>query len=111
MLIADGLATNREAAKNLAQDMRKTELRDYLYAKTPAQFFAQLDGGGFGMIPLPDNFGDGHVLPDLSTEEIFSDPNNHNQVPVILGTNRDEPSLFMVRAPQYVENWLGFCHA
>ena len=79
MLIADGLATNREAAKNLAQDMRKTELRDYLYAKTPAQFFAQLDGGGFGMIPLPDNFGDGHVLPDLSTEEIFSDPNNHNQ--------------------------------
>ena len=108
MLIADGLATNREAAKNLAQDMRKTELRDYLYAKTPAQFFAQLDGGGFGMIPLPDNFGDGHVLPDLSTEEIFSDPNNHNQVPVILGTNRDEPSLFMVRAPQYVENWLGF---
>ena len=108
MLIADGLATNREAAKNLAQDMRKTELRDYLYAKTPAQFFVQLDGGGFGMIPLPDNFGDGHVLPDLSTEEIFSDPNNHNQVPVILGTNRDEPSLFMVRAPQYVENWLGF---
>ncbi|MAD07271.1 MAG: carboxylesterase [Gammaproteobacteria bacterium] len=107
MLITDGLATNREAAKNLAQDMRKTELRDYLYAKTPAQFFAQLDGGGFGMIPLPDNFGDGHVLPDLSTEEIFSDPNNHNQVPVILGTNRDEPSLFMVRAPQYVENWLG----
>ncbi|GIS18344.1 MAG: hypothetical protein CM15mP120_02600 [Pseudomonadota bacterium] len=32
----------------------------------------------------------------------------HNMVPTILGTNRDEPSLFMVRAPEYVENWLGF---
>ncbi len=108
MLIQDGLVENREAAKILAQDMPKTELRDYLYAKTPAQIFAHLDGGGFGMIPLPDNFGDGHVLADLSTEEIFSNAENHNQVPVILGTNRDEPSLFMVRAPQYVENWLGF---
>ena len=37
MLIADGLATNRAVAKNLAQDMRKTELRDYLY-ENPAQF-------------------------------------------------------------------------
>jgi len=108
MLIQDGLAENRESAKKLAQNMRMTELRDYLYAKTPAEFFAQLSNGGFGMISLPDNFGDGHVLPDLTTKEIFSDPEKHSRVPVILGSNRDEPSLFMVRAPQYVENWLGF---
>ena len=61
-----------------------------------------------GMINLPDNFGDGHVLPALTTEEIFSSADTHNMVPVILGTNRDEPSLFMVRNPAYVDTWLGF---
>ncbi len=108
LLIHDGRAADHASAKLRAGDMTGRELKDYLYAKTPAQIFAQLDGGGFGMIPLPDNFADGHVLPDLTTEEIFSDPNNHNMVPTILGTNRDEPSLFMVRAPEHVENWLGF---
>jgi para-nitrobenzyl esterase len=58
------------------------------------------------MINVPDNFGDGYVLPDMTTEEIFSSADNHNMVPVILGTNRDEPALFMSRAPQYVENFL-----
>ena len=108
LLIHDGLAEDHDSAKTRASDMTGKALKDYLYEKTPAQIFAQLDGGGFGMIPLPDNFGDGHVLPNLTTEEIFSDPNSHNMVPTILGTNRDEPSLFMVRAPEYVENWLGF---
>ena len=27
-------------------------------------------------------------------------------VPVILGTNRDEPALFMARSPAYLENFL-----
>jgi para-nitrobenzyl esterase len=108
LLVHDGLAEDNSSAKTRAGDMTAKQLKDYVYGKTPAQIFAQLDGGGFGMIPLPDNFGDGHVLPDLSTAEIFSDPNNHNMVPTILGTNRDEPSLFMVRAPEHIENWLGF---
>ena len=45
---------------------------------------------------------------DLSTEAIFSNSENYNQVPVILGSNRDEPSLFMFRDPRYVEMFLGF---
>jgi para-nitrobenzyl esterase len=60
------------------------------------------------MVDLPANLGDGFVLPNYSTQEIFSNPENHNQVPVILGTNRDEPSLFMFRDPRYVELFLGF---
>ena len=66
------------------------------------------DGFAFGMVDLPANLADGYVLPDLSTEAIFSNAENYNQVPVILGTNRDEPSLFMFRDPRYVEMFSGF---
>ena len=59
------------------------------------------------MFDMPDNFGDGHVLPNLPTDEIFSNAGNHNQVPVILGTNRDEPTLFMTRDPRYVDSTFG----
>ncbi len=108
MLVADGLVVDLKAAKNYQSDMTNNRLRDYLYSKPMEEFFAVFDGGGFGMINLPDNFGDGHVLPAMTTKEIFSSADNHNMVPTILGTNRDEPALFMVRNPLYTENWLGF---
>ena len=38
---------------------------------------------------------------------MFASRDSYNAVPVILGTNRDETALFMVRSPQYVENRLG----
>ncbi len=108
LLVADGTVANKQDARDYQNDMGGARMRDYLYNKPMQDFFAQFDGGGFGMINVPDNFGDGYVLPDMSTEEIFSNPDNHNMVPVILGTNRDEPALFMTRDPAYVENWLGF---
>ncbi|MCZ6618900.1 MAG: carboxylesterase family protein [Gammaproteobacteria bacterium] len=55
------------------------------------------------MIPTPEVFADGHVLPAISTEEILSNPANHNSVPMILGTNRDEPSLFMFSDPRHLD--------
>lgn len=107
MLVADGLVDTVEAARDYQNDMSRPRIREYLYNKTPAQFFTHLDGGGFGMINLPMIYRDGHVLPDMDARELFSDTNNYNAVPVILGTNRDEPALFMVRNPEYVDTWLG----
>ena len=108
LLVADGTVGAAEAAEQYAEDMSRTDLRQYLYGKKPDDFYALFDDGGFGMVDLPGNFGDGHVLPDMPTEEIFSDAANYNQMPVILGTNRDEPALFMTRDPRYVEYFLGF---
>jgi para-nitrobenzyl esterase len=108
MLITDGSVSDRAAAKVFQSDMNAQNLRDYLYAKPMEDFFVHFDSGGFGMINVPKIFRDGHVLPDSSIEEIFSNPENHNMVPTILGTNRDEPAIFMARNPAYVENWLGF---
>ena len=108
LLVADGTVPNHEAAVDYAAGLNPLRLREYLYNKPAAEFFRIFDGGGFGMINVPDSFGDGHVIPATTTREIFSNQENHNVVPVILGTNRDEPSIFMVRNPQYVDTWLGF---
>lgn len=108
LLVADGTVPDRVAAQTYQADMSTTRLREYLYSKSPEEMFALFDGGGFGMINVPDNFGDGHVLPAMSTEEIFSSADNHNMVPVILGTNRDEPALFMAQNPAFTTQWLGF---
>ena len=108
LLVADGTVADETIAAEYAQDMSRANLRQYLYNKKPDDFYALFDGFAFGMVDLPANLGDGFVLPSLPTEAIFSSPENYNQVPVILGTNRDEPSLFMFRDPRYVELFLGF---
>ena len=107
LIAADGLATEGQSAKALQQAWGEEALRDYLHDKSPTELLAVLDGGGFGMIDLPANFGDGHVLPHLSNVERFSNLDNHNPVPIILGTNRDEPALFMTRSPAYTDNLFG----
>ena len=59
------------------------------------------------MLPTPDLFADGHVLPSASAAEIFASADNHNSVPLILGTNRDESSLFMFANPRHVDTTSG----
>lgn len=107
LLVADGTVSAAEAAEQFAEDMSRTELRQYLYGKKPDDFYALFNGSALGMVDLPSNFGDGYVLPDMPTEEIFSDAANYNQMPVILGTNRDEPSLFMFLDTRHIDFFLG----
>ena len=108
LLVADGTVASPAAAESLQSDMSGSYTRQYLYNKSVDEIFTLFDSGGFGMINLPDNFADGTVLPDLGVEELFSNLSNHNAVPIILGTNRDEPALFMARDPRYLDNFLGF---
>ena len=111
LLAADGLAEDGQSARQHQEAWDDAAMRRYLYGKSPDEIFAVLDGGGFGMIDLPDNFGDGHVLPNHPTGDFFSDAGAHNQVPVMLGSNRDEPTLFMTRDPRYVDNFLGIFYS
>ncbi len=109
LLIEDGLAEDRAAAKKYQAEMSAPRIREYLYGKTTVDLYKLLDNaGGYGTVNVPTLFRDGHVLPDLSDRELFSNLNNHNPVPVILGTNRDEAALYLVNDPAHVETWLGF---
>jgi len=106
LLVNDGRAADLTTASALQEDMATVDLRDYLYSKSADELFVMFDNTGFGMINVPEVFGDGYVLPAEFAEDVLSDTAMHNSVPIILGTNRDEPSLFMVQDPQHVETFL-----
>ena len=107
LLMEDGIIDNPQLAKQHIESMTTSEFSEYLYAKSPSEIFRILGNGGFGMLSLPDIFRDGHVIPNYESTELFSSADLHNVVPIILGTNRDEPSLFMVRNPKYVATYFG----
>ena len=97
ILIRDGKANDREAAKKLQSDMGSTGVRELLRAQTAEQLLSIYQGSIGGMLDAPAIFGDGDVLPtDIASSEIFADAENYNVTPVILGTNRDEVKLFMM---------------
>jgi len=109
LLVAEGRATNREAAKKLQSSMTVHDLADYLRSKTTAEVFkafrSETGGKVFGNLDL---IGDGIVLPQaIASEQLFADPANYNAVPVILGTNRDEMKLFLSFSPDQVDKFMG----
>ena len=110
LILRERLADDLAGAKEYAEQMSPTELRTLLSETETTEFFALFASGDgeFGSLDLPTGIADGHVLPLDDAATIFGDLDRHNAVPVILGTNRDEPSSFMVLNPAYVTNWLGF---
>ena len=109
LLVRDGKATDTAAAKTAQNAMSDEQLHTLLMGTKAADIMTLYEGGGFGMISAPEMFGDGAVLPaQLDAAKLFADPTQYNSVPVILGSNRDELALFMVRDPRWVETrlWL-----
>jgi para-nitrobenzyl esterase len=96
LLINLGKAADRTTAKTLQLSMQPAEIKQLLLDASPFELIALYGDGMAGMLGSPALFADGYVLPKgMSTQEIFSDTANHNSVPIILGTNRDEVKLFM----------------
>ena len=107
LLVRDSTVADRDAAVVYQGDMSPDALRGYLYDKSIAEIFSAWDETAFGgMLNFPFHFADGVVLPDLPVDETFSNTDNYNAVPVILGTNRDEPALFMAWNPDWTETFL-----
>jgi para-nitrobenzyl esterase len=108
LLRSDGLASDRQTAKSLIRTMPREDLARYLRSKTIREIFAQYEVRIAGMLQMPLLFGDGHVLPSgMSAQQIFSSEDNYNQVPVILGANRDEMKLFVSLNPGSVRQQFG----
>ena len=107
LLMEDGIIDSPQLAKQQIDSMTTRELSEYLYAKSPSELFRNLGSGGSGILSLPDIFRDGYVIPNYESIKLFGSAELHNVVPIILGTNRDEPSLFMVRNPKYVDTYFG----
>ncbi|MEX2204615.1 MAG: carboxylesterase family protein [Myxococcota bacterium] len=59
-----------------------------------------------GMLSIPTVIRDGVVVPESDMREAFA-RGAYNQVPIVLGSNRDETKLFSFGDPTLVRRWFG----
>ncbi len=95
LLIQAGLASSRQAAKDLQRTMSQEELRDFLYALTTADLLAVFDGVEAGLYSTPRPIEDGYVLPDVSWHQAFASRRWLNDVPFMIGCTADEHKAFI----------------
>jgi para-nitrobenzyl esterase len=108
LLQKDGVAADRTEARAHLAGMAPEVVAAYLRGKTPAELLSVYTGDrDEGLLDMPRVFADGRVLPTGAPLEHFA-AGRWNQVPVILGTNRDENKLFLFADPRWVRRWLGF---
>lgn len=107
-LIADGLAGDRDEAKSKLAEMGDEEVARYLRGLSRDQVLRVYDGSAVGgMYRSPELIQDGVVLPAMPAVEAFA-KGHYNQVPSILGTNRDENRLFNLFGSKHVTKLFGF---
>ncbi len=108
LLQADGIASERNQAKEIIATMSDQDISSYLRSTSPEQMLsAYKDENMLGMYRAPQNFRDGTVLPTESIFELLAQPQHYNSVPLMLGTTRDEQKIFMADDPRFVDKFLG----
>jgi para-nitrobenzyl esterase len=94
LLLKDGKAGTRKGAANQAAAMSGQEVREYLKSKSDRQILSVYKKFGMGMIENPTILRDGAVIP-LQGYEVLRTEAYANKVPVILGSNSDELTIFL----------------
>ena len=127
LLVDDGRAPDRDAAKAVQLTMTDTGVGEYLKGKTAEEIMTSQDrripvvqsddkddsGNAFVLgegspAKTPYIFGDGYVLPaGVQLDWLFADASRYNVTPVILGSNRNETRLFMAFSPGYTDRIFG----
>ena len=106
-LIKDGVAADRAAAKTHQDGMPPDEIAQYLRGKSNEEIIRLYPERNAGMIRMPLLFADGVVLSKKPLQVLFKDTGIYNDVPLMIGTNRDESKLFMSMDPKNVKRILG----
>lgn len=107
LLVADGSAPDRDAARALQDSMDAEALLAYLRGKSATDLFDGVASRGTLGYFTPTNIRDGIVLPQRSLLDVFADPQAGNKVPVLLGNNRDEYKMWLSEAEEFVETRFG----
>ncbi len=107
LLVRDGKAGDRTAAKRQIAAMRAEEISEYLRGKDAYDLLlAYGKEAAENLIDFPNFFADGIVLPAEPPLRRFARKEGYNQVPTIFGTNRDENKLFMFPDRRWVRMFL-----
>jgi len=99
LLVKEGRAADRDAAREQIRQTDLAELAAWLRAKSPAELLAGYPEQAQGMLFFPSVFRDGLVLPRDPPQMVLQ-RGDYYRVPVVLGTNRDENKLFMAFDPE-----------
>lgn len=97
ILMEDGLAMDRDSARSLQESMSDSEIRELLYDQEATAFLQLYNPEGSRNYPAPKKFTDGTVFVAQDPLEQLAS-GDYNQVPIILGTNRDERRIYLYGA-------------
>jgi len=108
LLIQDGTASDRASARFFAEGLEASEIASFLRRQSPEELYAayRLEIGSARIDP-PRVIRDGVVLPETPAIELFAGSGTYSDVPIILGSNRDEAKLFLSQDPSQVSRNLG----
>ncbi len=100
---------SREEAVTRAKSLDPAEIARRLRAAEPTHIVDayRFQGDMMGIVRVPTNLRDGHVLPADDGLAVLA-AGRYQHVPVILGSNRDEIKLFLFGDRSIVTWWLGF---
>ncbi|HKA28302.1 MAG TPA: carboxylesterase family protein [Candidatus Binatia bacterium] len=108
MLVTSGAVADRAAARVKLAAMSPEETAVFLRSRAAFDVLRAFPPGASGdFIELPRVFRDGVVLPAGDPLEALGRSGAHAEVPVMVGTNRDENKLFMFSDPALVRRWFG----
>ena len=94
LLLDDRRARTREEAAAYAAGMSPADTRAYLRSKSDRQILSKYRVSGLGMIENPAILRDGAVIPEQGFEALRTG-GYPNKVPVVVGSNADELTLFL----------------
>ena len=96
--------TSNEVVRRLIPNSDKLssiELNNELYSLTTEEFFSDYSDKSNLEVPLLTN--DGIVIPEIGLEKALKINNYVNNVPLMIGSNRDEVKLWIAAAKYFVE--------
>ena len=107
LMVRDETAKDRDAAKAAVARMPAADVARYLRSRSKVQVLdAAAPGNMNGMLDIPMVFPDGTVLPHAPIFDAIGQPGAYADVPIMLGTNRDEIKLFLIGNPALVRSFL-----
>lgn len=107
LLVDQRRAADRASAKALVASLRTVDIAAFLRGLDPWTVYRAYHPSGIETDRFPTLFQDGTVLPEGAVEDLLADPARHRAVPTMLGTNRDEATLFMAFDRRLVRTMFG----
>ena len=104
LLVADGMATDENVARKAIDSMPASEIVSFLRSRSALDLLTAYENrSGAPNYKIPSVIRDGFTIPFEEPYELITGSNSFNQVPVILGTNKDEQKIFLISDPEYTK--------